>query len=187
MSIFNYDVTPLKEHNRDAHEELPIRAPQPRGRAVTTTAYVDASHAANKVTRRSHTGYILFINKAPILWYSKRQNTVESSTFSSEFIAMRTLMEATHGLRYKLRMFGVPLDGPTKVLCDNEKVVHNSSKLESTLNKKHSSIAYHATRWAVAAGIALVGWIPTDFNLADPMTKCLPAIKRDFLFGEWTY
>ena len=84
-------------------------------------------------------------------------------------------------------MFGVPIDGTTKVLCDNEKVVHNSSRLESTLNKKHSSIAYHATRWAVAAGVILVGWIPTDYNLADALTKCLSASKREFLFGEWTY
>ena len=100
---------------------------------------------------------------------------------------MRIMMESVHGLRYKLRMFGVPLDGPTKVLCDNEKVVHNSSRLESKLNKKHSSIAYHATRWAVAAGAALVGWVPTDYNIADAMSKCLSAAKRDFLFGEWTY
>ena len=54
------------------------------------TAFVDASHAANRVTRRSHTGYIIFINRAPILWFSKRQSTVETSTFTSEFIAMKT-------------------------------------------------------------------------------------------------
>ena len=63
-----------------------------------------------------HTQGIIFVNKAPVLWYRKRQNTVESSTFSSEFIALRILMESVHGSRYKLRMFGVPLDGPTKVL-----------------------------------------------------------------------
>ena len=55
------------------------------------------------------------------------------------------------------------------------------------LNKKHSSIAYHAVRWAVAAGIVRIGWISTDENLADAMTKRLPAIKRDYLFGNWTY
>ena len=68
--------------------------PIPRGRMVSTTAYVDALHAANKMTRRSHTGFILFVNQAPITWYSKRQNTVESSTFSSEFIALKTCMES---------------------------------------------------------------------------------------------
>ena len=100
---------------------------------------------------------------------------------------MKTAIEAIHSLRYKLRMFEIPLDGPTKVLCDNESVVLNSSKLESTLNKKHSSIAYHATRWAVAAGTILVGWISTHINLADAMSKCLPNATRDHLFSQWRY
>ena len=58
--------------------------------------------------------------------------------------------------------------------------------LESTLNKKHSSIAYHATRCAVAAGVILIGWIPTHLNLADSFTKCHTASKREVLFGSWT-
>jgi hypothetical protein len=53
---------------RDAEELLPHRMPVPRGRSVTTTAFVDASHAANKITRRSHSGYVLFLNRAPIAW-----------------------------------------------------------------------------------------------------------------------
>jgi len=134
-SIFNHNVESFKEHYRDAKEEMPFNQPLPRGRGVVLTAYVDASHTANKATRCSHTEYIVFINRAPVLWYSKRQTTVESSTFSSEFIAMRTMMEAVRGLRFKLRMFGVPLDGPIWILCDNEKVVHNSSSLESRLDK----------------------------------------------------
>lgn len=189
QSIFqnNTPVETFKEQYRDATEELPHNMPTPRGRGVTTTAYVDASHAANKVTRRSHTGFILFVNRAPIVWFSKRQSTVESSTFSSEFIAMKTCMEHIVALRFKLRMFGIPFYGPTNVLCDNASVVKNSSHIESTLDKKHSSIAYHGVRWAVAAGIIRTGWIDGNFNLADTMTKRLSATKRDFLFGEWTY
>ena len=161
--------------------------PKPRGRQVSTTAFVDSSHAANKVTRRSHTGYIIFVNRAPIIWYSKRQNTVESSTFSSEFIAAKTCVEEISAVRYKLRMFGVPLDGPTSVLCDNESVVKNSSRIDSTLHKKHSAIAYHAVRWAVAAGVIRVAWIHTTKNLADAMTKSLSVHAREKLFGQWTY
>ena len=177
----------FKEQYRDAEEEVPNNMPTPRGRMVTTTAYVDASHAANKMTRRSHTGFILFINRAPIIWYSKRQNTVESSTFTSEFIALKTCMESIVALRYKLRMFGIPFEGPTKVLCDNKSVVDNSSKIESKLNKKHNAIAYHAVRWAVAAATILVGWIDGEWNLSDAMTKRLTAQRREFLFGCWTY
>ena len=79
---------------RNAKEELPPMMPAPRGMAVEISAFVDASHAANKKTRKSHTGYIIFVNSAPILWYSKRQNTVEASTFGAEFIALKTCVEA---------------------------------------------------------------------------------------------
>ena len=100
---------------------------------------------------------------------------------------MKSCVESISALRYKLRMFGVPVDEPTNVFCDNVSVVNNSSKIESTLNKKHNSIAYHAVRWAVAAGIIRVGRIDTNFNLADAMTKRLTAQRRYALFGDWTY
>lgn len=177
----------FKDHYRDAVEELPDRMPKPRGRMAKIVCFVDASHAANKVNRKSHTGYVIFINRAPIIWYSKRQNTVESSTFTSEFIALKACMERIVGVRFKLRMFGIPIDGVADILCDNQSVVNNSSKFESTLDKKHASIAYHAVRWSVAAGIIRVGKIHKDDNLADAFTKRLSANKRDYLFGNWTY
>ena len=96
-------------------------------------------------------------------------------------------MEHIVGLRFKLRMFGIPIEGPAHVLCDNQAVVNNSSKLESILNKKHCSIAYHAVQWAVTAGILRVGKIGTKENLADAMTKLLAAVTREYLFGNWTY
>jgi hypothetical protein len=55
------------------------------------------------------------------MWYAKRQNTIESSTFGSEFVALRIAYELNDALRYKLRMFGVCIDGPTNSFCDNER------------------------------------------------------------------
>jgi hypothetical protein len=127
---------------------------------------------------------------APILWYSKRQQTVESSTFSSEFISLRTGTEASQYIGFKLRMFGIPIvEGHvTNIFCDdNESVVKNSTKVESVLNKKHSSIAYHYVRWAVAAGIIAVAWIELAETLADPFTKRLVEMTCDYLFVNWTY
>ena len=187
-SMFSGDKSEdFLEQYRDAEEEMPPRMPKSRGRGLVIMAFVDASHAANKVTRRSHTGFIIFLNRAPIIWYSKRQNTVEASTFSSEFIAMKACMESVVAMRYKLRMFGVPVDTPADVLCDNQSVVNNSSKISSVLNKKYCSIAYHAVRWSVAADILRVGKVDTEHNLADAMTKRLTAEKRNHLFGNWTY
>ena len=100
------------------------------------TCFVDAPQASNKLTYRSHTGIFILLNSAPIVWYSKKQNAVETSTFGSEFVALRIATELVQGLRYKLRMMGVPLDGPTSVYCDNESVTKNASVPESTLSKK---------------------------------------------------
>jgi len=90
---------------------------------------------------------------APILWLSKHQNSVESSTFGSEFVALRLAKEMLVALRYKLRMFGVPIDGLADFFCDNQGVVKNASIPESTLSRKHNAINYHAVREAVAAKI----------------------------------
>jgi Reverse transcriptase (RNA-dependent DNA polymerase) len=160
-----------------AAESVPPGAPQCRGKSVTTTCYVDADHAGCHVTRRSQSGIIIFVNKAPILWYSKRQNTVETSTFGSEYIAARIAVEMIEGLRYKLRMMGVEVDGPTAVFCDNESVVKNSTHPESTLKKKHNAIAYHRVREAQAAKIVKIAHIDGTKNPADIFTKSLPGTR----------
>ena len=168
-------------------EELPPNMPQPKGNPVEITCFVDANHAGNVITRRSHTGIIIFVNNAPILYYSKRQNTVESSTFGSEFVALRIARDMIVSLRYKLRMFGVPLQGPASVLCDNQGVVLNTSVPASALSKKHNAINYHAVREAVTAGILRVGKEDSNTNLADPFTKTLPQKRRYELFSCITY
>ena len=99
--------------------------PKPRGNSVYTHCFVYANHAGNKVTRWSQTGILIFVNKAPIIAFSKRKNTVETSTFGSEFTSLKNAVELVEALRYKLRMFGVPIEGPTNVFCDNELVYKN--------------------------------------------------------------
>ena len=99
--------------------------PRPRGRSVIKTAYIDASHGANKSTIRSYSGYILFLNRAPVKWTSKRHQTVERIAFSSEFIAVKKCIEKIEHLRFKLRLFVIPLseDPPaTLILCEDEAV-----------------------------------------------------------------
>ena len=105
----------------------------PSASLLILASSVDADHAANKVTRRSHTGIIIYCNLSPVLWYSKRQNTVETSTFSSEFVALRIATEMVEGLLYKLRMFGVSINDEARVFCANESVVNSSTFPESTL------------------------------------------------------
>jgi hypothetical protein len=179
-----YDWT---DFYRDAEEPIPPNAPEPRGKEVSTHCFVDADLAGNTVTRRSQMGILLFVNRAPITWLSKRTNTVESSTFGSEIVAMRAAVDLIESLRYKLRMFGIPIEGPTDIYCDNEAVTLNCSTPESTLKKKHHSIAYHRNREAVAAGTVRIAKEDTGTNLSDVFTKLMAAAKRDRLFDKFMY
>ena len=172
---------------RGAEEAIPGDMPVPRGNPVTTHCFVDASHGSDRATRRSQTGILILINSAPIIWYSKRQNTVEASTFGSEFTAMKNAVELIEAMRYKLRMFGVPIEGPTNVFCDNEAVCKNTTLPESTLKKKHHSIAYHRCREAVAAGTVRIAKEATRTNLSDLFTKLLPQPRREELLDKFTY
>ena len=78
-------------------------------------------------------------------------------------------------LRYKLRMFGVTIDGPANVFCDNNGVVKNTMIPASMLVKKHNAINYHAICEAVAAKIPPVGKEDGMMNLADLFMKVLTA------------
>ena len=167
-----------KEFYGDVYEEDPPDMPEPLGVPVDTTVFVDADHASNVVTRRSHSGIMLFVQNALIRAYSKRQNTVESSTFSSELVAMRIARDLIVETRLKLKSIGCPLVGPTNMYCDNQGVVMNTSVPESTLSKKHNSINYHIIRESAAAGILRVGKEDTASNLADALTKLLPYARK---------
>jgi hypothetical protein len=96
-------------------------------------------------------------------------------------------VEMIEALRYKLQMFGVPIEGATTVFCDNEAVCKNTTRLESTLTKKHHCIAYHRSREAVAAGTVRVSKEDTLTNLADIFTKTMAAPKRENLLDSFTY
>ena len=126
---------------RDSKEGISHDIPKPRGKIMNTHCFVDTNNAADKVTRRSQTGILIFCNRAPILWFSRRQNSVELSTFGSEFTTLKNAVELGTALRYMSRMFGVPIDGPTDMFCDNEDVYNNSSTLESVLRNIHHSDA----------------------------------------------
>jgi hypothetical protein len=92
---------------------IPSDYPVHRGKEVDLSLFVDSDHAGEQFTRHSRTWFVIYLNMAPIVWFSKRQPTVESSVFGSEFVAMKNGIETCRGLRYKLRMMGVALCGPT--------------------------------------------------------------------------
>eukprot|EP00957_Ditylum_brightwellii_P045789 3473622-Ditylum_brightwellii.AAC.2 len=128
----------------DVEEKLHPRMPAPRGCRVILHTFVGANHAGNVVTRRSHTGIIIFVQHAPIIWFSNHQNTVEPATFGNEFVAFWICKDLIVVLQYKLCIFGVPIEGPANEFCDNQGVFKNTSIPQSTLLEKHNAINYHA-------------------------------------------
>jgi hypothetical protein len=162
----------------DGIEELPPNMPTPRGQGFVMRAKVDADHAADTVTRRSRTGFLVYLNCAPIYWFSKKQSSVESSSFGSEFVAMKQCCEYLRGLRYKLRMMGIPVVGPAYIQGDNQSVLANTTIPDSTLKKKNQSIAYHMVREGAARDEWRTTYVNTNDNESDLLTKLLPSGEK---------
>ena len=90
-------------------------------------------------------------------------------------------------LRYKLRMFGIPVHGPTNVYCDNEAVCRNTTIPSSVLTKKMHSISYHFCRESVAVKTVRIAKESGETNLADLFTKTLTRVRREELLDRFMY
>jgi hypothetical protein len=111
----------------DASEEIPKDLHPEKGPRVRMIVNVDADHAHDLVTRRSITGVLVMLNNTSIRWVSKRQKTVETSTYGSELVASMNAMELILEIRYMLRSLGLALDEPALMLGDNMSVVLNTT------------------------------------------------------------
>jgi hypothetical protein len=80
-------------------EPKPKNSPKkPRGKEVVVLRlFVDSDHAGEELTCHSRTGFLIYFNSAPVVWYSKRQGTVTTSVFGAEFVAMKNGNEASRG------------------------------------------------------------------------------------------
>ena len=163
-----------EEFYPEAIEEIPPDMPTSRGKEMKVTIWVDADHAHDQVTRKSVTGIVVMINGMVYKTVSKRQATVESSTYGSELVASRIAVDIAVEVRYLLRMLGVKVNSPTLLLGDNKSVVLNSTIPSSVLKKKHCAINYHRVREAIAGNIVRYCHIDSRLNIADCLTKPLP-------------
>jgi hypothetical protein len=114
----------------------------------------------------------------PIYWSSKKQNSVESSSFGSEFVAMQQCCEYLRGLRHKLWMMGIPCEGPVYIQGDNQTVLANTTIPDSNLKKKSQSIGYHFVREGAARDEWRTTYVNTYDNEADLLTKLLPSSEK---------
>jgi hypothetical protein len=171
----------------DASEDIPDDMLEPKGMEARLTVFVDADHARNQVTRRSVTGIIMLLNNTPLVWISKRQKTVETSTYGSELVAARIAIDLIIEMRYKLRLLGVQLEEQTVMLGDNMSVVLNTTIPSSTLKKKHLACSYHRIREAIAGRFVKFGHVRSEHNFADINTKPLGATAFHHLIDPYLF
>ena len=102
--------------------------------------YKDADHAHDLATRRSVTGILLLVNNTPVKWMSKRQKTIETSTYGAELVAAKQAVETILEYRTMLRLMGANVEQTSLLLGDNKSVVINTTVPSSVLKKKHRAL-----------------------------------------------
>ena len=152
-------------------EQVPHDAPTPLGKFVTLTHYVDANLLHDLVSGKSVTGVLHLINQTPIDWYSKKQATVETATYGSEFVAARTAVEQIMDLRLTLRYLGVPIREKSYLFGDNESVVNSSMTVHAKLHKRHTMLSFHRVREAISSEMLSFIHIRGEDNPADVLSK----------------
>ena len=115
-------------------------------------------------------GIIHLLNGTPMDWYTKRQDTVETATYGSEFVAARVATDQIIDLRITLRQLGVPVEERSYLFGDNKSVVTSSTIPHSGLNKRHTALCYHRVREAVSSFLRFIH-VPTGLNIADVLSK----------------
>ena len=118
-------------------------------------------------------------------WKSTRQTAVHTSTFGSEFTALKKAVEVAITIRYHLRSMGIKVEKPTKIFMDNKSVFLNIANPASTLNKKAIALAYHFVREHQAGGVIEALHIKSEDNYADCLTKALNSTLHSGLIYEF--
>ena len=150
----------------NVQEIIPNNCSKPLGKSVTTTTTLDANLLHCLGTGASLTACLHFCNHTPTDWYSKKQETVETATYGSEFVAVKTATEQIMDMRYTLRYLGVPITSKSYMFGDNRSVVKRATLPHSTLSKRHNILAFHRVREAIAAKIF------TGFNQSTILVIC---------------
>jgi hypothetical protein len=144
------------------------------GPVDSLTGYSDADWAGCPDSRRSTSGFCVFLSDNPISWSSKRQTTVSQSSAEAEYRAVAHVVAECCWIRQLLQELHVPLSSATVVYCDNVSAVYMMANPVHHRRTKHIEIDIHFVREKVALGQVRVLHVPSTHPFADIMTKGLP-------------
>ena len=159
---------------------------------MTTTTFLDANLHHDQVTGRAVTACLRLVNATPSHWHTKRQATVETATFGSEFVAARIATDEIIDLRYIHMYLGVPIRSKSCMFGDNKSVGDSASIPSSTLSKKSTLASYRRVRVAIAASYLQFKWkdekSPADIlNKHWEFASIWPILKPLLFWKEGTH
>ena len=96
----------------------------------------------------------------------------------SELCAIKVAMEYVRGLRFKLRMMGIPVDEPAFVFGNNQSVIANTANPASMLRKKSNSVVFHHCQDDLAGDAWRTAYVNTHDNAANLFTEPLSSGEK---------
>jgi hypothetical protein len=138
------------------------------------TTYTDADWGGCPDTRRSTSGYCVYLGDNLVSWSAKRQPTLSRSSAEAEYRGVANVVSESCWLRNLLLELQCPITKATLVYCDNVSAVYLSGNPIQHQRTKHIEMDIHFVREKVARGQIRVLHVPSRYQIADIFTKGLP-------------
>ncbi|KAJ9553643.1 hypothetical protein OSB04_017688 [Centaurea solstitialis] len=148
---------------------------------ISFTGYSDASFQTDRDDFRSQSGYVFTLNGGAISWKSSKQDTIADSTTEAEYIAASDAAKEAVWLRNFLSDLRVvaSVSRPIDIFCDNSGAVAQAKEPREHHKSRHVLRKYHLIREIIGRGDVRICKIPTEDNVADPLTKPLARVKHE--------
>lgn len=152
--------------------------------ALTLQGWCDSEWAACPVTRRSLTGWLVFLGHSPISWKAKKQPSISRSSTEAEYRSMTTITCELKWLKRLLLSLGVHHPKAIPLFCDSQSTLHIAKNFVFHEHTKHIEVDCHFVRDAIKDGLISPTYVPTTSQLADIFTKALGKRQFEFLFAK---